>query len=167
MKYISRAELNMFLEYVMCIDLVSILSLSHAILSCRYARSYFAYMAKTCFHGLPSVLIKLLGLSYLTYFCPFSACFRHLVLFFAGLFHVSFKREGRKEKMNKFMLVMPNLFYDREVSQVFDLKGSARNRYIKLQVTEKNEHRKAEDLSSLHEKRRVLLDQNFMECRKP
>lgn len=48
---------------------------------------------------------------------------------------------------------MPNLFFHRKIDQVFDLKGSTRNRYVDI--------KNRKDI-----KNTVLLDQNFMEYTK-
>lgn len=50
------------------------------------------------------------------------------------------------------VVVMPNLFFKRRIAQVFDLKGSTRNRYADM--TKK----------SSQSQNNVMLDQNFMEC---
>jgi 1-phosphatidylinositol-3-phosphate 5-kinase len=49
------------------------------------------------------------------------------------------------------VLVLENLFYSTKYTQVFDLKGSERNRLI-------NTHGKQQ------EKELVLLDENFLRC---
>lgn len=49
------------------------------------------------------------------------------------------------------VIVLENLFYDRQCTQVFDLKGSERNRLINTQ----GRHQ---------EKEIVLLDENFLRC---
>ena len=43
---------------------------------------------------------------------------------------------------------MENLFYEREVSRIFDLKGSVRNRLVK----------------STGDVKEVLLDENLVQC---
>lgn len=53
------------------------------------------------------------------------------------------------------VIVMENLFYSKKCTQIFDLKGSERNRFITVnQQTVKQE----KDL--------VLLDENFLRCKK-
>lgn len=52
--------------------------------------------------------------------------------------------------MEKSLLVMENLFYDREISNKFDLKGSERNRLV--------------DPSS-HRGETVLLDENLVQSK--
>jgi 1-phosphatidylinositol-3-phosphate 5-kinase len=90
------------------------------------ALAYFGYMAKAAFHNLPTVLVRMLG-----------------------LYQISWKRNNNKEGMkSKYVIVMPNLFYDKKMERIFDLKGSVRNRYVK---------KKGRDA------KRVLLDSNLME----
>ena len=50
------------------------------------------------------------------------------------------------------VVVLENLFYDKNLTQVFDLKGSERNRYVDQQN------------NKLAEKDVVLLDENFLRC---
>ena len=58
---------------------------------------------------------------------------------------------GTTKAVNIDVLVLENLFYSAKYTQVFDLKGSERNRLI-------NTHGKQE------EKELVLLDENFLRC---
>jgi hypothetical protein len=51
---------------------------------------------------------------------------------------------------SKWVIVMPNMFYDRVMTRVFDLKGSERNRKVAKEQS--------------RDTKRVLLDQNLMEC---
>ncbi|KAF2436730.1 hypothetical protein EJ08DRAFT_691055 [Tothia fuscella] len=76
----------------------------------KFAPNYFAFMHQNLFHGLPSVIAKMLG-----------------------LFQVTIRSPGSGLEFNWFMLVMENLFYDRSPNRRFDLKGSMRNR--KIQAT--------------------------------
>jgi len=87
------------------------------------APAYFRFMGKACFRGLPTVLSKILG------------CYQ-----------VWWKRQNEK-LANRYAFVMPNVFYGRSVTHIFDLKGSVRNRYVRSKPGEK----------------RVLLDENFLE----
>jgi hypothetical protein len=130
LKFITRTELKMFLEH---------------------ATKYFAYMAKNLFHSLPSFLVKILGVYQLSwkkhnYQAPKKSTQ-------GGTSGASGSGEtGHASSLSsQYVLVMPNLFYSHSASitKVFDLKGSARNRYIKRKNREEN---------------RVLLDENLMEC---
>ncbi|GAA5975197.1 hypothetical protein JCM5350_000179 [Sporobolomyces pararoseus] len=79
--------------------------------------AYFSYLADCLFKGQPTVLAKIFG-----------------------IYRISF---GKKYK-NLDFLVMENLFYGRQLKQIFDLKGSTRNR----RADQNNP---------------VLLDENLME----
>jgi 1-phosphatidylinositol-3-phosphate 5-kinase len=86
-KAISRTELQMFLD---C------------------APAYFEYLSKAFFHGLPTMLCKIVGVYQIGY---------HNI-------------ETGKRTMEQ-VAVMQNIFYGRNVSRVFDLKGSLRGRFAK------------------------------------
>ena len=90
----------------------------------KFAPDYFSFMAETMFHGMPSMIAKMFG-----------------------LFHVVIKNPVTGVEFNWFLLVMENLFYDRQLTRRFDLKGSMRNRKIE----------------STGEKDEVLLDENLVE----
>jgi hypothetical protein len=71
------------------------------------APHYFDYMSKALHKKLPTVLVKILG-----------------------VFSVSCKSKTKAGfSMSEDYVVMENLFYDRRVSKIYDLKGSLRNRY--------------------------------------
>jgi hypothetical protein len=125
LKFITRTELKMFLES---------------------ATKYFAYMAKNLFHNLPSFLVKILGV--------------YQISWRKHNYHPQKKVGGTGSESgdhnasslsSQYILVMPNLFYTHasSITKIFDLKGSARNRYVKRKNREEN---------------RVLLDENLMEC---
>mmetsp|Transcript_9237 Transcript_9237/g.17384 ORF Transcript_9237/g.17384 Transcript_9237/m.17384 type:complete len:2047 (+) Transcript_9237:105-6245(+) len=86
-KSISRTELQMFLD---C------------------APAYFEYLSKAFFHGLPTMLCKIVGVFQIGYH----------------------NRETGKRTMEQ-VAVMQNIFFERNVSKVFDLKGSLRGRFAK------------------------------------
>lgn len=86
LKYVSQSEMRMFLEM---------------------APNYFAYISKACFHNLPSVLCRIVG-----------------------VFQLSWKKVNKTRMSSKYVIVMPNLFADGTYSKIFDLKGSTRNRFI-------------------------------------
>ncbi|GAA6054124.1 hypothetical protein JCM3770_003207 [Rhodotorula araucariae] len=67
----------------------------------RFAPAYFQYMADALFQGKPTVLAKVFG-----------------------IYRISLGKQYR----NVEFLVMENLFYGRQLKQIFDLKGSTRNR---------------------------------------
>ncbi|ORY04687.1 hypothetical protein BCR34DRAFT_491339 [Clohesyomyces aquaticus] len=89
----------------------------------RFAPNYFAFTHQNLFRGLPSVIAKMFG-----------------------LFQVQIKTPTGRD-FDCFMLVMENLFYDREPNRRYDLKGSMRNRKIQ----------------STGERDEVLLDENLVD----
>ncbi|KAF9995690.1 1-phosphatidylinositol-3-phosphate 5-kinase, partial [Entomortierella chlamydospora] len=90
----------------------------------KFAPHYFQYMQMAFYHKRPTVLAKIFG-----------------------FYRVGYKHGALGRSMNMDVLVMENLFYDRKNLQIFDLKGSRRNRYV--QPTGKDNE--------------VLLDENFIE----
>jgi hypothetical protein len=96
-KCISRTELQMFLDN---------------------AVSYFDYLSKAFFHGLPTVLCKILG-----------------------VYQIGYHNRVTGRRSMEQIVVMPNIFYGRNVSYTFDLKGSLRGRHTKIKekITDKNE----------------------------
>lgn len=89
----------------------------------RFGPNYFAFTHQNLFKGLPSVIAKMFG-----------------------LFQVQIKTPNGRD-FDWFMLVMENLFYDREPNRRYDLKGSMRNRKIQ----------------STGERDEVLLDENLVD----
>ncbi|KAF2877152.1 hypothetical protein BDV95DRAFT_558606 [Massariosphaeria phaeospora] len=89
----------------------------------RFAPNYFAFTHQNLFKGLPSVIAKMFG-----------------------LFQVQIKTPTGRD-FDWYMLVMENLFYDREPNRRYDLKGSMRNRKIQ----------------STGERDEVLLDENLVD----
>ncbi|KAH4352472.1 1-phosphatidylinositol-3-phosphate 5-kinase [Parastagonospora nodorum] len=89
----------------------------------RFAPNYFAFTHQNLFKSLPSVIAKMFG-----------------------LFQVQIKSPAGRD-FDWFMLVMENLFYDREPNRRYDLKGSMRNRKIQ----------------STGERDEVLLDENLVD----
>ena len=90
----------------------------------RFAPGYFSIMAEALFHDLPSVIAKMLG-----------------------FFQVLIKNPTTGVDVRLDLLVTENLFYDRSLKRIFDLKGSMRNRKIQ----------------STGEQNEVLLDENMVE----
>eukprot|EP01083_Nonionella_stella_P182814 658806_1 len=87
------------------------------------AQSYFEHMASVLFKHYPSVLVHILG-----------------------VFQISWTKSNssKSNKFAKYVIVMPNLWYSKNITKQFDLKGSLRNRYVSAQ----------------HD---VMLDKNFIE----
>eukprot|EP00494_Astrolonche_serrata_P032206 UN32475 len=72
----------------------------------RNAEKYFEHMARWHKMHYPSLLVSILG-----------------------VFQVIVKRP-RQATIQKFVLVMPNLWFGKNIARVFDLKGSTRNRRV-------------------------------------
>lgn len=88
------------------------------------APNYFHYL-KSCYQEKkPTVLAKIVG-----------------------VYRIGFKNSQNNTGSKQDILVMENLFYKRQISQKFDLKGSIRNRLATASA-------KVEDL--------VLLDENLV-----
>ncbi|OZJ06649.1 hypothetical protein BZG36_00277 [Bifiguratus adelaidae] len=90
----------------------------------RFAPAYFHYMSEAFFHDLPTVLAKIYG-----------------------FYRIGYKNPATGKSMKMDVLVMENLFYNRKVSKIFDLKGSLRNRHVQ----------------STGRENEVLLDENLVE----
>ena len=110
-KCISRTELQMFLD---C------------------APAYFEYLSKAFFHGLPTVLCKIVGVYQIGYH----------------------NRVTGKRTMDQ-VAVMQNIFFGRKISKIFDLKGSLRGRFTRQGNTEKEKssHTKTVRAKSSHHRR--------------
>ena len=116
-----------------------------------FAPAYFEYQAKNYFEGLPSVLCKLLG-----------------------VYRVGFHNISTGKKTMEQVVVMENLFYERCASFVFDLKGSAKERYVATESMESVD----DTLKRRRDARRdgkvppaevdlpVMMDDNLMEITK-
>lgn len=90
----------------------------------KFAPSYFGFMAQAFFHELPTVLSKIFG-----------------------FYQIQIRNPITNKTMKMDVLVMENLFYNRNTTKIFDLKGSMRNRHVQ-QTGRENE---------------VLLDENMVE----
>ncbi|KAI1926556.1 Mitochondrial distribution and morphology protein 12 [Ophidiomyces ophidiicola] len=90
----------------------------------RFAPAYFQIMSEALFHELPSAIAKMFG-----------------------FYQVIIKNPVTGVEFNWFLLLMENLFYDRNPTRIFDLKGSMRNRKVQ----------------STGEQNEVLLDENMVE----
>lgn len=98
-----------------------------------FAPNYFAYMEKCQQTKQPTLLGKIVG-----------------------VYRVSFKNNTTNAALRTSVLVMENLFYNRVITDKFDLKGSVRNRLVNPDDT-------------CHEGDLVLLDENLlnMSCDSP
>lgn len=90
----------------------------------KFAPAYFDMMHQTLFRELPTVIAKMLG-----------------------FYQIIIKNPMTGTEIKWDVLVMENLFYDRQLTRIFDLKGSMRNRKIQ----------------STGEQNEVLLDENMVE----
>ncbi|XP_064646018.1 1-phosphatidylinositol 3-phosphate 5-kinase-like isoform X3 [Lineus longissimus] len=90
-----------------------------------FAPKYFQYMTMTHNEEKPTALAKIFG-----------------------VYRVVFRNSQTNTASKQDLLVIENLFYGRRISQVFDLKGSVRNRLVNTQG------KREEDL--------VLLDENLL-----
>ncbi|KAI8379331.1 uncharacterized protein BYT42DRAFT_568429 [Radiomyces spectabilis] len=90
----------------------------------RFAPAYFQYMSEAFFRELPTVLAKIFG-----------------------FYSIGYKNSTTGKSMRMDVLVMENLFYQRNIKKIFDLKGSMRNRHVR----------------STGKQDEVLLDENLVE----
>lgn len=91
-----------------------------------FAPNYFAYMERCQQTKQPTLLGKIIG-----------------------VYRVSFKNNTTNAALRTSVLVMENLFYNRSITDKFDLKGSVRNRLVNPDDT-------------CHEGELVLLDENLL-----
>ncbi|KZV25525.1 Phosphatidylinositol-4-phosphate 5-kinase family protein isoform 1 [Dorcoceras hygrometricum] len=91
----------------------------------KFAPSYFKYLSESLNTGCPTCLAKILGIYQVTT--------KHM-------------KGGKESKLD--VLVMENLLFKRNITQLYDLKGSARSRYN----------------SDSSGNNKVLLDQNLLEA---
>lgn len=128
-----------------------------------FAPAYFEYIFKAHYHNLPTVLAKVLG------------------VYTVGTHN---KDNGKKTMEN--IIVMENIFYQRHITRVFDLKGTSRSRRVDIlggketfdeALMARRQLRKEVKTSEIFEQRKfrdskvqatdlspqVLLDDNLME----
>lgn len=74
-----------------------------------FAPAYFEYMAKAYYHNLPTVLCKVLG-----------------------IYTIKSDNKETGKKTSENIVVMENIFYQRNITKTFDLKGSSRTRYSEI-----------------------------------
>lgn len=75
----------------------------------EFAPAYFEYMAKAFYNNIPTALCKILG-----------------------VYTVGYHNKETGKKAMENVVVMENIFYKRNISRVFDLKGSSRARYVQV-----------------------------------
>ncbi|CAH0516747.1 unnamed protein product [Peronospora belbahrii] len=94
---------------------------------------YFKYVASIYFDGRASLLSKIVG-----------------------LYQTTTTRKDTGQKMVHYICVMENVFYQKQPTRIYDLKGSSRNRYTRPQFT----------MEAVQNGSHVLLDGNFLELTK-
>jgi len=107
-KCISRTELQMFLD---C------------------APAYFEYLSKAFFHGLPTVLCKIVG-----------------------VYQIGYHNRLTGKRTMEQVAVMQNIFFGRKISKIFDLKGSLRGRFTRQLEKERNSNAKSTRAKSPHDR---------------
>ncbi|XP_078492438.1 1-phosphatidylinositol 3-phosphate 5-kinase isoform X2 [Ciona intestinalis] len=92
-----------------------------------------------------------------------------------GVYRVSFRNMTTNRSFKQDLLIMENLFYKRNIQQVFDLKGSVRNRHVKTGndagvstsgVTTATNNPIGGDNSFTNQNDLVLLDENLLSIMK-
>eukprot|EP01035_Chromulina_nebulosa_P017670 gene17670-23259_t len=116
-----------------------------------FAPAYFEYMVKAFFHNLPTVLCKVLG-----------------------VYTIGYHNKETGKKMLENVVVMENIFYQRNITSVFDLKGSSRARYLEIigekptcfdeaLIARRRMYRDFHTKPTSTTFKQVLLDDNLME----
>lgn len=93
----------------------------------EFAPHYFDYITNAHAHNKPTALAKIVG-----------------------VYKIGYQNSKTGAAMKQDLLVMENLFYNRNVTKIFDLKGSARNRLVSTRG------KRVEDL--------VLMDENLLKA---
>lgn len=114
----------------------------------EYAPAYFEYLSKTFFHGYATLLVKVLG-----------------------VYQIGSHNRVNGKKLMEQVVVMQNLFHERTIHHVFDLKGSTRSRYTRVIAHEQhssgppNRASRTPSTGPAHsqDSNPVLLDENFLE----
>ena len=116
------------------------------------ALEYFKYLADSYVYKKPTVLCKIIG-----------------------IYQVGYHNKISGKKVMEQVVVMENVFHNRNITRVFDLKGSSRARYTATEATEDFDSlllkRREARASKLFLPRRnnsqqVLMDDNLMELTK-
>merc|ERR1712244_141379 len=100
------------------------------------AQAYFEHLASVLFKNFPSVLVHILG-----------------------VYQISWTKTNRSQFKNRYVVVMPNLWYSKNITKQFDLKGSMRNRYVNDEQKDKDDDTKEKKIKT----KTVMLDKNFIE----
>ncbi|XP_021352266.1 1-phosphatidylinositol 3-phosphate 5-kinase-like isoform X3 [Mizuhopecten yessoensis] len=91
----------------------------------KFGPEYFQHISKCYMEQKPTALAKIVG-----------------------VYRIGFRNTHTNRALKQDVLIMENLFYNRKISQTFDLKGSNRNRLV--------------NTSGKREEEVVLLDENLM-----
>ncbi|XP_033727626.1 1-phosphatidylinositol 3-phosphate 5-kinase-like [Pecten maximus] len=91
----------------------------------KFGPEYFQHVSKCYMEQKPTALAKIVG-----------------------VYRIGFRNTHTNRALKQDLLIMENLFYNRKISQTFDLKGSNRNRLV--------------NTSGKREEEVVLLDENLM-----
>lgn len=128
----------------------------------EFAPAYFEYMAKAYYHNLPTVLCKILGISSFNAM-KFKFVF-DLKIYCSGVYTVRYHNKETGKRVVENVVTMENIFYKRNITRTFDLKGSSRARYVELgpeqkldtfdEVLLKRRRERKKFLSSMHSVRR-------------
>jgi len=114
----------------------------------EYAPAYFEYQYNTLFKKYATVLVKVLG-----------------------VFQIGSHNRITGRRVMEQVVIMQNLFYERSIRLVFDLKGSTRSRYTRIASTPElkstlpnmDSSPSSRVVQSAAEAQPVLLDENFLE----
>ena len=121
-KCISRTELQMFLDCAPAYFEVSqfFLVVISLLCSCLLDPSVLLqYLSKAFFHGLPTVLCKIVG-----------------------VYQIGYHNRVTGRRTMEQVAVMQNIFYGRNISKIFDLKGSLRGRFTRQGTLDKDKRSK-------------------------
>jgi len=88
---------------------IKVISLVELRMFNEFAPAYFEYMAKAYYHQLPTVLCKILG-----------------------VYTVRYHNKETGKRVVENVVAMENIFYQRNITRTFDLKGSSRARYVEV-----------------------------------
>ncbi|XP_077973919.1 1-phosphatidylinositol 3-phosphate 5-kinase-like [Styela clava] len=75
-----------------------------------------------------------------------------------GVYRISFRNAETNRSLKQDVLVIENLFYQKKIQQIFDLKGSVRNRHVKPDTSGAN----VENGCQADHNDIVLLDENLL-----
>jgi len=113
----------------------------------EYAPAYFEYLSKAFFHRYSTLLVKVLG-----------------------VYQIGSHNRVNGKRIMEQVVVMENLFHERLITRAFDLKGSTRSRYARVNsngdmkiVPGKLSPGELNQSAKVTQTQPVLLDENFVE----